>query len=234
MLKSAVEIVMTDRNDRILIDALEVECIVGIRPAERVRKQHVRVHLDMGLDLSRPGKSGRIAHTVDYSRVATQITNLLQFRAYKLIEVATEELAASLLALHPALERVTLRVEKPEALRGRARLAAVEITRMRVAFAPKRFTTAFGELEVLLESDEARLSLAHVAAGKTLTQSDAGARRLEWLVHGRLLESNSELTPHTARIREAGEIARFENPSNEDAVLFCCETTLTLDLRPGG
>jgi len=225
---------MTDRSDRILIDALEVECIVGIRPAERVRKQHVRVHLDMGLDLSRPGKSGRIAHTVDYSRVATEVTELLQFRAYKLIEVATEELAASLLALHPALERVTLRVEKPEALRGRARLAAVEITRTRAAFAPRRVSSSFGEIEVIHESDEARLSLQRVAPGKALTQSDAGARRLEWLVHGRLLESNTELVTHATRVREAGVIARFENPSQEDALLFCCETTLTLDLRTGG
>ena len=225
---------MTDRNDRILIDALEVECIVGIRPAERVRKQHVRVHLDLGLDLARPGKSGRIAHTVDYSRVATEVTNLLQFRAYKLIEVATEELAASLLALHPALERVTLRVEKPEALRGRARLAAVEITRTREAFSPKRVSTPFGELEVIHESDEARLSLAHVVPGKVLTHGSDDTRRLEWLVHGRLLEANAELVAHAARVREAGEVTRFENPSSEDALLFCCETTLTLDLRGGG
>jgi FolB domain-containing protein len=224
---------MTDRNDRILIDALEVECIVGIRPAERVRQQHVRVHLDMGLDLSRPGKSGRIAHTVDYSRVATEVTSLLQFRAYKLLEVATEELAASLLALHPALERVSLRLEKPEALRGRARLAAVEITRTRAAFTSKRVATAFGELEVIHESDEARLALAHITAGKALVQSEASPRRLEWLVHGRLLESNGELTPHAARVHEAGVVARFENPERENALLFCCETTLTLDLRPG-
>jgi FolB domain-containing protein len=220
-------------TDRILIEALEVECIVGIRPAERLRKQQVRVHLDLGLDLSRPGKSGRIAHTVDYSRVATEITNLLQFRAYKLIEVATEELAASLLALHPALERVTLRLEKPEALRGRARLAAVEITRTRHGFAAKRAPAAFGELELIHESDEARLLLAHVAPGKTLMQSDAGTRRLEWLVQGRLLESSMELVPHAMRVREAGAGARFENPSDEEASLFCCETTLTLDLRAG-
>jgi dihydroneopterin aldolase len=225
---------MTDHSDRIIIDALEVECIVGIRPAERVRKQHVRVHLDLGLDLSGAGKSGRIAHTVDYSRVATEITNLLQFRAYKLIEVATEELAASLLALHPALERVTLRLEKPEALRGRARLAAVEITRTRAGFTPKRVASAFGELVVIHESDEARLSLAHLGPGKTLTQSDASVRRLEWLVFGRLLESNTELYAHTARVREAGVVAHFENPGSENASLFCCETTLTLDLRAGG
>jgi FolB domain-containing protein len=224
---------MTGRNDRILIDALEVECIVGIRPAERVRKQHVRVHLDLGLDLARSGKSGRITHTVDYSRVATEVTNLLQFRAYKLIEVATEELAVSLLALHSALERVTLRIDKPEALRGRARLAAVEITRSREDFAPKRVPAAFGELEVIHESDEARLLLAHVAPGKALTQGDVDTRRLEWLVHGRLLESNTELSVHAVRVCEAGVVARFENPSNEEALLFCCETTLTLDLRAG-
>lgn len=233
MLKNARD-EMNDRLDRILVDALEVECIVGIRPAERVRKQHVRVHLDMGLDLSRPGKSGRIAHTVDYSRVATEVTNLLQFRAYKLIEVATEELAASLLGLHPALERVTLRLEKPEALRGRARLAAVEITRTRDAFAPKRVSTPFGELEVLHDSEEARLSLAHVSPGKVLTHTDQNARRLDWLLCGRLLESQIELVTHAARVREAGEVSSFENPSSEEAMLFCCETTLTSDLRPGG
>jgi dihydroneopterin aldolase len=225
---------MTDRNDRILIDALEVECIVGIRPAERVRKQHVRVHLDMGLDLSRAGKSGRITHTVSYSRVATDLTQLLQFRAYKLIESATEELAASVLALHPALDRVTLRLEKPEALRGRARLAAVEITRTREAFTPKRVPTSFGELEVIHESDESRLTLAHIAPGKTFTLGDASSRRLEWLVHGRLLESGGDLAAHAPRIREAGAVARYENPANEEALLFCCETTLTLDLRAGG
>ncbi|HEX3773155.1 MAG TPA: dihydroneopterin aldolase [Polyangiaceae bacterium] len=218
---------MTNSGDRILIDALDVECIVGIRPAERVRKQHVRVHLDLGLDLARAGKSGRIAHTVNYSRVASEVTDLLQFRAYNLIEVATEEIAASLLALHPALERVTLRVEKPEALRGRARSAAVEVTRTRAGFVVTRNATSFGELESIHECDEARLFIAHIAAGKSFAQNETRARRLEWLVHGHLSDAGHELVPHLARVREAGAGARLTNTSNEQAALFCCETTLT-------
>ncbi|HEY4104551.1 MAG TPA: dihydroneopterin aldolase [Polyangiaceae bacterium] len=218
---------MTHSGDRILIDALDVECIVGIRPAERVRKQHVRVHLDLGLDLARSGKSGRIAHTVDYSRVASEVTDLLQFRAYNLIEVATEEIAASLLALHSALERVTLRVEKPEALRGRARSAAVEVTRTRASFATTRRATSFGELESIHECDEARLFIAHIAAGKSFAQSEANARRLEWLVHGHLSDGGQELVPHLARVRETVRGACLSNTSHEDAALFCCETTLT-------
>lgn len=224
---------MSVHTDRILIDALEVECIVGIRPAERVQKQCVRVHLDLGLDLSRAGKSGRIAHTVDYSRIASEVKSLLHFRAYKLIEVATEELAASLLALHSALERVTLRVEKPEALRGRARFAAVEVTRTRQDYNSRRQHEAFGELELIHESDEARLMLVHIAPGKAFDRAQVGARRLTWLAHGRLLESGSELTAHEAHVSEAGAMAPLDNPGSEAALLFCCETTLTLDLRAG-
>ena len=225
---------MTRHADRILIDSLEVECIFGIRPAERVRQQPVRVHLELELDSERAGKSGRIAHTVDYSRVAREVTSLLQFRAYKLIEVATHELTMSVLALHPLLERVTLRVEKPEALRGRARLAAVEITRTREDLDWKRVPAAFGELEVIHESEEARLLLAHVAPGKTLTPSSVGLRRLEWLVQGRLLESSAELQAHTTRVCEPGVSVHFENPSLEEASLFCCETAFTLDAIAGG
>jgi len=224
---------MTAERDRILIDSLEVECIVGIRPAERLRKQRVRVHLDLGLDLSRPGKSGKIAHTVDYSRVATEVTTLLQFRAYKLIEAATEELAASLLALHPALERVTVRVEKPEALHGRARSAAVEISRTRAAFPLTRTPTDFGDVGVVLDSEEAKISLVRVAPGQGYEQGGGRTRRVEWLAHGRLIEGANELAPHAARVREDGAGARLENPGTEDALLFCCETTLTFDLRSG-
>jgi hypothetical protein len=92
---------------------------------------------------------------------------------------------------------------------------------------------AFGELEIIHESDEARLSLLHIAPGGTLTQGAASRRRLEWLVHGRLVESNTELLTHAMQVREAGVVARFENPSSEEAALFCCETILTLDLRAG-
>jgi len=211
--------------DRILIEGLEVACIVGIRPPERVRKQLIRLTLDLGIDLSRAGRSGKIAHTVNYSRVAQEVTSLLQFRAYKLIEGATEELCATLLAVHPALDRVTLRVEKPEALRGRARFAAVEVTRLRAEFETSRQGTAFGETEALLESDEAKLFLLRIAPGRTLERTSGSARRIEWLVQGRLLEGESELALHTPRSSEAGPSLPLHNPGLDEAVFFSCETS---------
>ena len=212
-------------TDRILIEGLEVACIVGIRPPERIRKQLVRLTIDLGLDLSRAGRSGKIAHTINYSRVAQEVTSLLQFRAYRLIEGATEELSATLLAVHPALERVTLRVEKPEALRGRARFASVEVTRLRGDFETTLTPAAFGEVELLLESDEARLSLLRIAPGRTVDRESGGAPCIEWLVQGRLLEDEKELSLHLPRSSGAGHRGPLHNPSAEEAIFFSCATS---------
>src|SRR5690606_15379339 len=63
-------------HDCLRVEGLELECIVGIRPAERKRPQRVRLDVTLGLDLTRAGRSGRIAHTVDYSLVLEEVTNL--------------------------------------------------------------------------------------------------------------------------------------------------------------
>src|SRR5262245_34676097 len=107
--------------DEIRIEALELSCIVGVRRRERRKKQLVRLDLTLGLDVSKAGQTGRIALTCDYSRVADEVTELLRFRAYRLIEVATEELAAMLFGVHPMLQQVDIRLEKPGALANRAR-----------------------------------------------------------------------------------------------------------------
>src|SRR5690606_6204717 len=111
--------------DTVRIHGLELDCIVGLRPEERISAQRVLVDVAMGLDTREAGRSGRIAATLDYDRVARDVTALLQFRRYRLIEVATEELALMILSAYPLAEWVELRLEKPGALSGRARAASV-------------------------------------------------------------------------------------------------------------
>ena len=84
--------------DRLHLQGFELECIVGVRPPERKRPQRVRLDLTLGLDLSGAGRSGRISHTIDYALVAEEVQTLLRFRAYRLVEMATEELSAMLFA----------------------------------------------------------------------------------------------------------------------------------------
>ncbi len=173
--------------DFIHIEALELDCIVGVRPWERRRPQRILLDLALGIDSSRAGRSGRIGLTCDYDQVADEVQALLRFREYQLIEVATEELAATLFGVHPALCRVSLRLTKPAALPGRARGAALSVQRDRAEGERRVVPLPFGDLEVLVETYEAGLYLLHVEPGRALElEPVAGARECAWIVSGEL------------------------------------------------
>ncbi len=169
--------------DLIRIEGLELRCIVGLRSYERRREQPLHVDVSLGLDLSTAGRSGRIGDSVDYSDVADSITALLRFREYRLLEVAAEEVCALLFAIYPRIQHVTLRLDKPEALQGRARSAAVEITRSRGAFGATEEPTSFGGRTELLRASEAVVERLRVEPGCEVKLSD-DQDRLECIAEG--------------------------------------------------
>lgn len=214
---------MTSR-DRIFIEALRLDCIVGVRPDEREREQPVRVDLELGLDLSRAGRSGRISETCDYDRVADEVAALLRFRRYRLIEAGVEEVAAMLLGVHEPLDRVRVRIEKPEGLKGRAASAAVAIERKREDFERRRETTRFGHVEVLLETGDAGLYLLHVDAGREIPRHHHQVmRELEWLVAGELHQDGRKVELVRPVTWGRGEVHNYVNRGEGPATLFCCD-----------
>lgn len=205
--------------DVVRIEGLETRCIVGVRPSERVTKQGVVVDLALGVDTSRAAGTGRIAHTVDYALVVDQVTALLSFRRYGLIEAATEELAALLFAAHPALAEIEIRLAKPSALSGRARSASVEIRRVRANFPARVERHPFGSLEVLLETTEARIALASIAPGASVpTEVLSSARRLDCVLDGQVTVGARTLVP--------GQLATFER----DAPGYANQSTASVRL----
>ena len=223
-----IELLAHMGRDRIEIESLQLDCIVGIHANEREREQPVLADLRADLDLAVAGKSGRIADTVDYDRVARELSALLKFRRYKLLENAAEECAAMLLGVHPALERLQLRLVKPLAL-ARARTAGVVIERTRSDYPRRDERKRFGDVEVLLETREAGLYLLHVAAGRSIPMHHHRVmRELEWLVAGELHsivagEGERLVTPSPVEW-QSGQRHAYENRSSERATLFCCDT----------
>lgn len=214
--------------DAILIEGLQLDCIVGLRPQERDREQPVVLDLELGLSLATAGRSGRIAHTCDYDLVADAVRSLLAFRKYHLVEAATEELAAMLLGLHPALERVRIRIAKPAALLGRARSAAVQIERVAADFPRRRLPLGGGALEVLLETREAGLYAVAVAGGAVIDpELRAAARRdgrlaTAWVVRGTVTTPAGDRSPGAPIALDA---AATTGGGREDlALIFLCTT----------
>ena len=120
---------MADSRDRIYVEGLRVGCQIGTRAEERARKQEIRIDICLHLTLEEPGRSDRLEDTVDYSRLAGEVTAMAESSSFQLLERLAEEVC-TLSLTHPKVEGVEVKVSKPHALpRGQA--AAVEIFRDR-------------------------------------------------------------------------------------------------------
>jgi 7,8-dihydroneopterin aldolase/epimerase/oxygenase len=198
--------------DSIEICGLSCRCIIGIRPRERRVAQRVRLDIELFLDLERAGKSGRIAHTVDYSRASTEIIALLMFRRYSLLEVAAEECSGWLFAAYPSVRMVKLSIAKPQALAGQAESGSVHITRER-PLEPARQAREFGFIQPQLETSEADISLVGLDAGKVLSLAALRAESALVLPLSGRLEAARPLLAHEPARLAPGEACR-----NTDAV----------------
>ena len=212
-------------TDTIAICGLQVDCIIGVHAHERDDAQPLTVDLELGIDLRRPGHTGRIGDTCDYSQVADEVRELLQFRRYQLLEGAAEELCAMLLGLHPEVESARLHLRKPRALTGLADAAMVGVRRTRADY-PRRFENSrFGQVEILLETREAGLYLLHVDPGRAIPpHHHQQMRELEWIVRGTLWWKDAQLPLRRARTWPLGEVHGYDNRGEERATVFCCDT----------
>lgn len=210
-------------RDAIRLEGLEVSCVVGVNPDERVREQPLVVTVELGLALDRAGRSADLADSYNYARVADELAALLRFRRYRLLEAAAEELAAMLLSVHPRIEEARVRLDKPEALK-QARSAGVTIARRQADY-PRRWETArFGTVEVVLETAEAGLYLLHVEPRKAITaHRHEQMRELEFRVRGELTRCGSPLVGLSPMEWPKGQVHDYRNIGTSVATVFCCD-----------
>lgn len=96
--------------------SLQIGCIVGIYEHERQKPQTVIMDIDLEYDFAAAAGSDAIDDAVDYDRVASGVTELVQRRAFQLIETMAEETAAMLLARLAQVRTVRLEIRKPAAV----------------------------------------------------------------------------------------------------------------------
>ncbi len=122
--------------DRILVQGLEFEAIIGILPTEREVAQPVRIDLVLEVDSIRPAvESEHVDRTVDYAAVSRRVMEIVREGRFQLVETLAERCCQALLSEFP-VRRVTMRVIKPHAL-AEAAGVGVEISREAVAQAPR-------------------------------------------------------------------------------------------------
>lgn len=120
-------------TDRIELRGMRFDGRHGVLPEEATEAQPFDVDVVLELDLAAAGTTDDLARTIDYSDVFRRARAVVEQGPHvALIETLAERIAADVLAAHPALDAVTVRVRKPRApLPGVFDWAGVEIRRER-------------------------------------------------------------------------------------------------------
>ncbi|UCE87243.1 MAG: dihydroneopterin aldolase [Deltaproteobacteria bacterium] len=117
-------------TDRIHVQDLLLRTIIGVHDWEREARQDVRINLVLEVDLGPASRSDDLADSVDYRALTKRVIAHVEASSYGLLERLAGSIADLALAEFPKLSAITVKVDKPGALRF-ARSVAVEIRRER-------------------------------------------------------------------------------------------------------
>jgi len=105
--------------DRVFINQLRVETIIGVFPWEREVRQQLLLDLEMAWDNQTPAVSGRLEDALDYGAVSARVEAFVGGSSYELLETLAEDLAA-LLQQEFNIPWLRLSVTKPGAVTAAA------------------------------------------------------------------------------------------------------------------
>ncbi len=103
--------------DRIFLEDLRVEAVIGIFEWERRVKQTVSLDLEMATDVRRAAATDRIDDALDYKGIAKHLIRVVEESEFKLVETLAETLAR-IVVTEFGVPWLRLSVSKPGAIEG--------------------------------------------------------------------------------------------------------------------
>lgn len=103
--------------DKIFLNDLRVETVIGIWEWERKIRQIVAIDLEMAADIRKAAASDNVEDTLNYKSVAKRVQQFVGESSFQLVETLAEKIAAIILDEFD-VPWVRVRVNKPGAIRG--------------------------------------------------------------------------------------------------------------------
>jgi len=103
--------------DKIFLDELKVDTIIGIWEWERRIRQTVVIDIEMSADIAKAAATDDVADTLNYKSVAKRVQSFVAESSFQLVETLAERIAA-IIREEFGVAWVKIRVNKPGAIRG--------------------------------------------------------------------------------------------------------------------
>jgi len=104
-------------SGKIILDELEIECLIGIFDWEREKKQKVLISFELDCDTKNAARADDINLAVDYKAISKAIISLVEPSEFFLIETMAEKIAETCLKFD-GVKKAIITVAKPGAIRG--------------------------------------------------------------------------------------------------------------------
>jgi len=103
--------------DKIFLNELKVDTIIGIWDWERKIRQTVVIDLEMSADIAGAAATDNVEDTLNYKSVAKRIQSFVSESSFQLVETLAERIAG-IVRDEFDVQWVRVRVNKPGAIRG--------------------------------------------------------------------------------------------------------------------
>ena len=104
-------------HDKVFIEDLKVQTVIGIFDWEREIRQTISIDLEMAFDIRKAAESDHIDDTLDYKAVSKRLIGFVEASEFQLVESLAERCAAIVLDEFP-VNWLRLKLSKPGAVRG--------------------------------------------------------------------------------------------------------------------
>lgn len=110
--------------DKVFIEGLEIDTVIGIHDWERRIRQTLRLDIELGFDNRVPAASDDVADTLDYDAISQRLTAYVQASEFGLVETLAERCAA-LVIEEFGVAWLRLKLSKPGAVRNAAAVGVI-------------------------------------------------------------------------------------------------------------
>lgn len=110
--------------DRVFIEDLRIQTVIGVFDWEREIKQMVSLDLELAFDISAAAESDSIHDTLDYKAVSKRLIQFVERSEFQLVEALAEHCAQIVLAEFP-VQWLRLKLSKPGAVRGSSAVGVI-------------------------------------------------------------------------------------------------------------
>lgn len=110
--------------DKVFIEGLQAQAVIGIHDWERRIRQTLRLDLELGFDNRVPAASDNVADTLDYDAISRRLTAYIEASEFGLVETLAER-CADILQNEFGVRWLHLRLAKPGAVRNAVAVGVV-------------------------------------------------------------------------------------------------------------